>query len=396
MVEQALVRAGVFECNVRRRLNEEAHDYHADFPGYPVWGIFGWKLFTSFMTKRYMAKMQAPAVTVSTMKVQSSPWQSRLKGVGTLTAIVGVNVTTELAGMVQKIYFTPGATVTEGTVLVQLNADAEIGQLHSLQAQTELAKITYQRDKAQYAVRAVSKQQVDTDEWNLKNLQGQTAQQAATVAKKTLRAPFSGRLGISQVNPGQYLNVGDTVTSLQTLNPIYIDFYLPQQAVSQLKVGQNVIVTTDSFKGKQFSGRITTIQPNVDTNTRNVEVEATLDNPKLELLPGMYASVDVTVGEPKTFLTLPQSAITFNPYGDIVYVVKKEGNDDKNEPLLIARQVFVTTGETRGDQIQVLAGLKEGDEVVTSGQLKLKNNSRISVNNSVQPSNVAAPKLIDK
>lgn len=366
------------------------------FLGLLFGGIFGWKVFTSIMVKRYMAKMSAPAVTVSTMKVKSSSWQSHLSGVGSFTAIVGVNVTTELAGMVQTIYFTPGATVTEGTVLVQLNADAEVGQLHALQAQTELAKITYQRDKAQYAVRAISKQQLDTDEWNLKNLQGQTAQQAATVAKKTLRAPFSGRLGISQVNPGQYLNVGDTVTSLQTLDPIYIDFYLPQQTLAHLKVGQPVVVTTDTFKGKKYTGRITTIEPNVETSTRNVEVEATLDNPKLELLPGMFASVDVTVGEPNTFLTLPQSAITFNPYGDIVYVVKSEGTDSQNKPALIARQVFVTTGETRGDQIQVLTGLKEGDEVVTSGQLKLKNNSPIIVNNSIQPSNQAAPKLVDK
>src|SRR5579885_1553482 len=218
-------------------------------------GIFGYKLFMGLMMKRYMATMQAPAVTVSTMKVGYSDWTANQKAVGSLRAIVGVNVTTELAGMVQKIYFAPGATVKEGTVLVQLNADAEKGQLHALQAQSELAKITYRRDKAQFAVHAVSKQTVDTDEWNLKNLMGQVEQQAATVEKKTIRAPFNGRLGISYVNPGQYLNVGDKVATLQTLDPIYIDFYMPQQALAYLKLGQSVNVTSDTYPGQKFTGK---------------------------------------------------------------------------------------------------------------------------------------------
>lgn len=363
--------------------------------------VFGWKLFISFMIKRSMASMRMP-MTISTMKVPSSSWQTTLKGVGSLRAIFGVNVTTELAGMVDQIYFKPGAVVEKGAVLVQLNAAAEIGQLQSLQAQVELAKITYARDKAQFAVNAVSKQQVDTDEWNLKNLQAQTAQQAATVAKKTLRAPFSGRLGISRVNPGQYLNVGDQVTSLQTVNPIYSDFYLPQQALAQLKLSQPVVVKSDAFPGKIYKGKVTTIEPNVDTSSRNVAVEATIDNGKLELSPGMFVNVEVTVGSPEKFLTLPQSAITFNPYGDIVYVVKdlpkeeKEKSQDKTKDgkqIYMVKQVFVTTGDTRGDQIQVLTGLKEGEIVVTSGQLKLQNDTHVVINNAVQPLNNPAPKL---
>lgn len=363
------------------------------FVGILFGGVFGWKLFQSIMTKRFMAKMQAPAVTVSTIKVASLPWQITLKAVGSLRAILGVNVTTELAGMVENIYFTPGAVVKKGTILVQLNAAAEIGQLHSLQAQVELAKITYARDKAQFAVKAVSKQQVDTDEWNLKNLQAQTDQQAATVAKKTLRAPFSGRLGICNVNPGQYLNVGDNVTSLQTMDPIYIDFYLPQQDVAHLKLSQPVTVTSDAFPGKIFKGKITTIEPAIDTSTRNIQVEATLENPKYELTPGMFASASVTVGAPKNFLTLPQSAITFNPYGDIVFIVKEKGKDGNGKPILMVNQAFVTTGNTRGDQIQILSGVKDGDEVVSSGQLKLQNESTIIINNKIQPSNSPAPQL---
>lgn len=359
--------------------------------------IFGWKGYTSLMTKKFLASMSEPAVTVSTMKVTSSLWQPTLKAVASLRARVGVKVTTELPGMVQSIYFTPGTEVEKGTVLVQLNAGTELGQLHSLQAQVELAKITYQRDKAQYAAHAVSKQTVDSDEWTLKNLQAQFEQQAATTEKKTIRAPFSGHLGINNINPGQYLNVGDTVTTLQALDPIYADFYLPQQALSQLKIGQIVKVVTDTFPHLIFQGKITTIQPEVDSATRNVEVEATVANPKFQLKPGMFANVEVDTELPKTFLTLPQSAISFNPYGEIVYVVKDSGKKDtKNQPILTVQQVFVTVGESRGDQIAVLKGLNLGDTVVTSGQLKLKNGSHIIINNSIQPSNNLAPKVTEK
>lgn len=359
--------------------------------------VFGWKYVKARMVAQYMATMGAPAITVSTMKVETSLWQPRLKAVGSLRARVGVNVTTELAGMVQTIYFTPGSEVQKDQVLVQLNASTEIGQLHSLQAQVELAKITFARDTAQFAAHAVSKQVVDSDEWNLKNLQAQVEQQIATVEKKTIRAPFAGRLGINNVNPGQYLNVGDTVTSLQSLDPIYADFYLPQQALAQLKLGQKVDVATDTFPNKMFAGKITTIQPAVDASTRNVQVEATLPNPDFLLAPGMFAHVEVDVAAPETFLTVPQSAISFNPYGDIAYIVKDSGKKDKdNKPVLTVLQVFVTVGETRGDQVAVLKGLKKGDTVVTSGQLKLKNGSHIVVNNSIQPSNEAAPKIQER
>lgn len=359
--------------------------------------IFGWKGFSSYMLKKYLSQMQAPAVTVSTMKVEASLWQPTLKAVGSLRAVLGINVTTELAGMVQKIYFKPGSAVQKGSVLVQLNAGTELGLLHSLQAQVELAKITYKRDKAQYAVRAVSKQTLDTDEWNLRNLQAQVEEQAATVEKKTIRAPFSGQLGVRNVNPGQYLNVGDTVVSLQALDVIYADFYLPQQALARLKLGQTVKMVTDTFANQVFQGTITTIEPNVDSATRNVEVEATFSNPDFKLKPGMFTRVEVDVGNKQSYLTIPQSAITFNPYGDIVYLVKDSGKkDNKNQPILVVQQVFVTVGDTRGDQIAVLKGLHQGDVIVTSGQLKLKNGSQVVINNQLQPSNEASPKVVEK
>ena len=346
--------------------------------------IFGWKGFGSFMAMRYFASMHEPAVTVSTIKIGFSTWQPLLKSVGSLRAIVGVSITTELAGMVKKITLHPGALVNENDILVQLNADSEIGQLQALQAQLALAKLTFERDKAQYAIHGVSKQTVDTDEWNLKNLTGQVAQQSAIVEKKTIRAPFSGRIGISNVNPGQYLSPGDKITTLQTLNPIYVDFYLPQQALAQLKVNQKTMLTTDTFLNKTFEGKITTIEPLVDTSTRNVLVEATIANPQFKLTPGMFATVDVDTEKPLKYLTLPQAAVSFNPFGETVYVIKSK---DKSKSELIAEQVFVTTGSTRGDQIAILTGLHEGDIVVTSGQLKLKNGSGVIINNTVQPTN---------
>lgn len=359
--------------------------------------IFGWKGIKTIMINRYIASHQQPAITVSTMKVGSSSWQPRLNSVGSIRAQVGVNVTTELAGMVEKIEFIPGAEVKKGDLLVQLNAATELGVLHALQAQVGLAKVTFERDKAQFKAHAVSKQTVDTDEWNLKNLQAQVEQQEATVAKKTIRAPFSGKLGINNVNPGQYLNVGDTITSLQALDPVYVDFYLPQQALSKLKLKQIVNIVVDSFPNNSFKGEITTIQPAVDIATRNVLVEATVPNSDFKLTPGMFAQVAVDSDKPENFLTIPQSAVSFNPYGDVVYVVKDKGTkDSNNKPELIVHQIFVTVGETRGDQITILKGLKAGDVIVTSGQLKLKNNSLITINNSVMPSNDAAPKSLEK
>lgn len=359
--------------------------------------IFGWKAFQAFMIKKYLSSMQQPAVTVSTMKVELLPWQPTLKAVASLRAQVGVNVTTELAGMIQSIQFTPGQEVKKGEVLVQLNASAELGQLHALQAQVQLAKITFQRDKAQFNVHAVSKQTVDTDEWNLKNLEAQVEEQAATVEKKTIRAPFSGHLGINNVNPGQYLNVGDNITTLQALDPIYADFSLPQQALAKLELGQKVRVITDTFPEQTFVGKITTIQPAVDVATRNVQVEATLPNPQLKLKPGMFAQVEVDADKPQNFITVPQSALSFNPYGDMIFVVKDSGKKTPdNKPVYEAQEIFVTIGETRGDQVAILKGLKAGDVIVTSGQLKLKNGSTVTINNTIQPSDDAAPKVLEK
>lgn len=358
--------------------------------------IFGVQLIKQLMIRHTLRKNTAPLVTVSATSAHYTGWQAKILAYGSLRAVKGVNVTTELAGLVRRIYFTPGSEVKEGDVLVQLNADSDVALMHALEAQEKLAEITYHRDSAQFAAKAISKAVLDTDKQNLKNLQAQVAQQAAIVAKKTLVAPFSGRLGVSAVNPGQYVNVGDQVVTLQALDPLYADFYVPQQDLTQLKLGAVVHIKTDTYPDKIFVGKVTTINPIVDVTTRNVQVEATIANSQFELYPGMFISAEVQTNPLKQLLTLPQTAISFNPYGEIAYIVQQQGKDKKGKPRLSVLQTFVTTGDKRGDQIAILEGLKEGDMVVTSGQLKLKNGSLVRINNTVVPSNKPIPQIIDE
>jgi membrane fusion protein (multidrug efflux system) len=364
--------------------------------GFLFGGIFAYKAFVSYKMKKSMSVAQAPPVTVSAIKAEYVTWQPQLKAVGSLRAVRGVDVTTEIAGLVQTIHFKSGDKVSADQLLVQLNADSDTALLHSLEAAAELADTVYERDKKQYEAQAVSKATLDADAADLKVKRAQVKQQAAIVEKKSIRAPFSGRLGISTVNPGQYINPGDKVVTLQSLDQIYTDFYLPQQELSRIFLGQPVIVTTDTYPGRTFSGKITAVNPKVDPDTRNFQVEATISNPKHELLPGMYASVEVKAGEIQSYLTLPQTAVTFNPYGETVFVIEESAKGLDGKPLLIVRQAFVTVGPTRGDQIAILKGINENDTVVTSGQLKLKNGSRVIINNQVQPGNEAAPRPPDE
>ncbi|MBI3812731.1 MAG: efflux RND transporter periplasmic adaptor subunit [Nitrospirae bacterium] len=358
--------------------------------------VFGFQAFKAKMMKQFMASMKMPPATVTAMKAELQPWQPQLKAVGSLRAVHGVEVTSEIGGLVREVRFKSGDEVTAGQVLVLLNADADVGLLRSLAAAAELARSTYERDKSQFAIQAVSQATLDADAADLKSKEAQVAQQAAAVDKKTIRALFDGRLGINAVNLGQYVNPGDRIVTLQSLDPIYADFSLPQQHLSRAKLGQAVAVTTDAYPGRKFDGKITTINPKVDPETRNVQVEATLVNPKHELLPGMYASVAVEAGAVEHYLTLPQTSVTFNPYGESVYVIEESGKGADGKPTLTAKQIFVTIGETRGDQVAILKGIKAGDRVATSGQLKLKNGSAVVINNTVLPSNEDAPAPADQ
>ena len=344
--------------------------------------------------------------TVTATRVASQDWQPTLSAVGSVVPVRGVDVTSEIAGLVREIHFKSGQDVRKGEVLVELNADSDKAQLLSLEAAADLSASVLKRDKAQFEAQAIAQAQVDADAADLKSKRALVAQQQATIDKKTIRAPFSGKLGITTVNPGQYLNPGDKIVTLQTIDPIYVDFNLPQQQLASLAVGQVVNVTTDG-QAATFTGKISAISPKVDTTTRNGVVEATLANPKRQLLPGMFANANVEVGGKKRYLTLPQTAITYNPYGSTVCIVmtqdeanaaarKAGGAASAPAPAasgagLVVQQAFVTTGETRGDQVAIVKGLHEGQEVVTSGQLKLKNGTSIVIDNSVVPANAVNP-----
>ncbi|MDO9453857.1 MAG: efflux RND transporter periplasmic adaptor subunit [Stagnimonas sp.] len=383
------------------------------------------------------AAMGEPKATVTAVKIGMQDWNPSLSAIGSLRAVRGVEVSPEVSGQVQAIQFNSGSDVKKGEVMVQLNADTDIARLGSLQATLALAETTLARSKAQREADILSQAALDNDAAAVRTAAAAVREQQALVAKKTIRAPFAGKAGITIVNPGQYLNPGDKIASVQQLDPIYVDFNVPQNALSSIGIGQTVNATTDA--GVAASGTISAIEPLVDSETRNVKVQATLKNADAKLLPGMFTKLQVAFGEPKKYLTLPNTAVAFNPYGETVYVVvpaevyyaeenkkkqeeaakasaqaKTDGNeaapaadaaakapppDTKTadgKPKFVAKQTFITTGPTRGDQVAVLTGLKEGDEVVTSGQLKLKNGLVVLVDNTISPTNDEAPKPKDE
>ncbi|MYN26840.1 efflux RND transporter periplasmic adaptor subunit [Duganella levis] len=349
--------------------------------------------------KKLIASAPKPAAQVVTaVKAATAEWQPQLTSVGTLAPVRGVDVTTEIAGLVREVRFKSGDEVKAGQVLFEMNADSDIAQLRALQANADLAATTLKRDKLQLSAQAISQAQVDGDEADLKAKQALAAQQKALVDKKTIRAPFAGKLGITAVNPGQYLNPGDKLVTLQTIDTVYVDFFVPQKQLASLSIGQKLNLTNDAYPGVGFAAKVTSISPKIDAATRNVQVQATVPNAKRQLLPGMFANVSLDQGELKKYLTLPQTAITYNPYGSTVFLLspppadsKDALKDEKGQAYLVAQQVFVTTGPTRGDQVAILTGLKEGQTVVTSGQLKLKNGTPVVIDNKVQPANSPNP-----
>jgi membrane fusion protein, multidrug efflux system len=354
--------------------------------------IFGFNQLKTFMIKHFISGMGLPPATVSTMVIGRSEWQPKLTSVANVRAFRGVDLSPEIGGLVEFVAIKSGMDVQEGEILIKLNDASDVAQLNSLKAMADLAKVINERDRQQVAIQAISKNVFDTSKADAKSKQAQVAQQAALVAKKSLKAPFSGRVGIVMINPGQYVNPGDKLVTIQTLDPIFVDFNLPQSTAGQIAVGQEIMVTTDAFKDASFAGKITAISPKVDLNTRNIKVEAQLANPDKKILPGMFANVNIKVGKLESLLTLPQTAVTYNPYGSTVFLAKPTGKKDKQgNPTLEAQQVFVTTGSTRGDQVAILKGVEEGATVVTSGQLKLKNGTPLIINNTVQPANSPNP-----
>jgi membrane fusion protein (multidrug efflux system) len=357
-------------------------------------GLYWFQNFKAGIIEKVMAGMSNPAQTVSTAVVHPTDWQDKIEAVGSLKAVNGADLALEVSGIVQDITFNSGDTVKAGQTLLQLAAQEDIAKLASLEATLDNYKITLARDKAQQAFKAVSQATVDTDIANVKNASALADQQKAVVAQKTLRAPFSGHLGIRSVDLGQFLTAGTTIVTLQSLDELYADLYLPQQAFSRIKVGQPVQMTVDVYPGRTFKGAISAINPKVDSTSRNVLVRATIPNTDGALLPGMFTRIDITVGTVQKFLTLPQTAIVYNPYGDSVFVVDDKGQGDQGKAVV--RQAFVKTGNVRGDNIAITDGIVAGDKVVIAGQVKLRNGSPVIVDNSKIPPSEDAPAITDQ
>jgi membrane fusion protein (multidrug efflux system) len=358
--------------------------------------IFGFQVFKGIMIKKFMSSLSNPPQTVSAAKASYSQWQPKIEAIGSLRAVKGADLSLEVSGVVDSISFNSGDDVAEGAVLLKLRSDDDAAKLESLQATADLNEITYERDQKQFKIQAVSQATLDTDTANLKNARAQVAQQQAILDKKTLRAPFAGHLGIRAVDLGQYLSAGTAIVTLQALDPIFLDFFVPQQSIDQVRLGQSVAVKIDAYKDQAFAGEITAVNPRVDPSSRNVQVRATLQNADRRLIPGMYATVDIATGAPQNYVTLAQTAIAYNPYGDTVYIVDSKGTDAAGKPMLVARQTFVTTGATRGDQVAILKGVNDGDMVVTAGQIKLHNGSTVLIDNSITPTADAAPVPVDR
>jgi len=353
-------------------------------------GIFGWQRFIGKMTSKSMSGMATAPQTVSTTAAASSTWQSRTQALGTVRAVRGADLAAQASGVVDKIHIESGTEVPAGAVLLTLKPNDDPAKLAQLQAQAELAAITLMRDQEQLAAQAISQATVDADVSNLKSARAQVVAQQALMEEKTVRAPFAGTLGIRQVDQGQYLAAGTTVVTLQALDPIFVDFYVPQQALSHLKAEQVVNATVDAYPGASFTGKITSINSKVDTSSRNIQARASFANPERRLVPGMYATVQIDNGDATSQITLPQSAITYNPYGDTVYVLQRNGADKDHQSLTV-QQRFVKLGLTRGDQVAVISGVAAGEEVVTAGQMKLHNGAPVVINNKVVPSNDPNP-----
>ena len=337
---------------------------------------------------------QPPPSAVTTIVAKQETWPSTLSVVGTTAPVHGVTVSADLPGTVDTITFDSGKFVHEGEVLVQLDTRQERAQLAAMEAQRDLAKINYDRMQQLVNEGVISRMEYDKSTAEQKQTEANVGEIKATIQRKTIRAPFSGILGIRQVNLGQYMSAGTAIVSLQALNPIYANFNVPQQVMSQMRPGQNVRISTDGASGHEYTGRVNALESTVDESTRNVQVQATLANPENKLRPGMFVQVEVGVGTQRSLFPLPASAINYAPFGDSVYIVTDlKGPDGKTYRGV--RQQFVKIAGARGDQVGIVSGLHQGDEVVTSGAFKLRNGAAVAVNNKIQPGNNPSPQPED-
>jgi membrane fusion protein (multidrug efflux system) len=354
-------------------------------------GIFGFQIFKGVMIQRFFAARVEPPQSVSTATAALQIWRPAIEVVGGLRAEYGTDIAPEVGGLVIGVPFRSGEDVEKGAVLLRLKSDDDVARLNSLKANAELARITAVRQRKLLAGGTVAQAAVDQADAALRSAEAQLVEQQALIDKKTVHAPFSGRIGIRAVDVGQVITAGTKATTLQALDRLYFDFTIPQRLIGQIAVGQALDVTTDAFPNERLTGRISAIDSKVDNETRNVSVRAELKNPDRKWLPGMYAKGTLLVGETQNLITVPQTAVTFNTFGDTIFVVETNSSGGS-----IAHQKFVKTGERRGDQVAVIDGLAAGDQVVVAGALKLHNNSSVTINNSLPVSNDPAPVVRDQ
>jgi membrane fusion protein (multidrug efflux system) len=340
------------------------------------------------------ASFQPPPEAVTTIVARQEQWPSTLNAIGTLAPVQGVTVSADLPGTIDRVAFESGNPVRAGDVLVQLDTRQERAQLAAVEAQRDLARLNFDRMQGLLKENVISRAESDRATADIRQTEARVGEIRATIDRKTIRAPFSGVAGIRQVNVGQYLSNGDPIVSLQALNPIYVNFGVPQQVGSQMREGHVVRITADEVAGVAFEGRITAIDNVVDQTTRNIQVQATLANPGSRLHPGMFVQVEVSLGAARAVVSLPASAISYAPYGDSVFVVT-DLKDPHGQSYRGVRQQFVKVEGARGDQVGIVSGVKPGDEVVTSGAFKLRNAAAVFVNNKIRPGNDPAPKPED-
>lgn len=365
-------------------------------------GVFALKAFFAKQTNNFFDNMPQPAAAVSAEAAKPERWSDDGDAVGTLVAVNGTDVTTESGGVVRSIEFEAGQPVAAGKVLVRLNTANEEATLKALETSARLADTQAQRWQQLGKDKLVSLDEVQQRTAAAAAARAQVEAQRALIAQKTIRAPFAGVLGIRKVNLGQFVSPGDAIVSLQQLDPIYLDFSLPEQMIGKLAEGMTVQASVDALPGQTFEGKVTAVEPQVDASTRNFKAQATLRNPDGALRPGSFAKVGFALGGEREVVVIPQTAVSFNPYGNAVFVIgkvkRKEGETDmQGKPLtgdkLVVTQRFIKTGATRGDLIAVTDGLKAGEQVVTSGLLKLRNGAEVTINNDVRPAADAQPKV---
>jgi membrane fusion protein (multidrug efflux system) len=341
------------------------------------------------------SKPPMPVETVTSALVKEEDWAPVLSSVGSVSAVQGAIVSAELGGTVSEVGFESGAVAKKGDVLLRLDTSSEQAQLRTAEADLELARADLERSRGLAARKVISKAEIDGTESKFKQKEGTVDNMRAMIAKKEVRAPFDGQLGIRQVNVGQMINPGQLVVPLQALDPVYVDFALPQQHLAKLSPGLEARVRTDAVSGREFVGKLTAINPNVDPITRNVQVQATLENPDHALRPGMFAKVEVVLPEKHKALVIPGSAISYAPYGDSVFVIEKKKDPKSGKESQTIRQQFVRVGEARGDFVSINNGLKAGETVVGTGVFKLRNGMAVTINNDLAPKPQVNPTPVD-